>query len=86
MVRHRLPEEVLDRLGFIFLERRLGLQEGCQIERRLLKIRKLFKVGEFERKFERKFEREFEGKFEREFERKFEEIGRLLEKEREEVM
>ena len=73
MVRHRLREEVLDRLGFIFLERRLGLQEGCQIERGLLKIRKLFKVGEFERKLKR----EFEGKFE--------EVGRLLEKEREEV-
>jgi hypothetical protein len=82
MVRHRLRQEVLDRLGFIFLERRLGLQEGCQIERRLRKIRKLFKVGEFKRKLER----EFEGKFEREFERKFEEIGSLLEKEREEVM
>jgi hypothetical protein len=73
MVRHRLREEVLDRLGFILLERRLGLQ-GCQIERGLLKIRKLFKVGEFERKLKR----EFEGKFE--------EVGRLLEKEREEVM
>jgi len=77
MVRHRLREEVLDRLGFIFLERRLGLQEGCQIERGLLKIRKLFQVGEFERKLKR----EFEGKLAR----KFEEVGRLLEKEREEV-
>ena len=74
MVRHRLRKEILDRFGFIFLERRLGLQEGCQIERGLLKIRKLFKVGEFERKLKR----EFEGKFE--------EVGRLLEKERDEVM
>ena len=46
--------------AIIFFERRFGFQEGRQIEGRLLKIRKLLKVGEFKRKLERKLERELE--------------------------
>src|SRR6185369_13374056 len=69
MVRHRLRQEVLHRLGFTFFERRFGFEEGCQIERRLLQIRKFFKVGEFKRELER------------EFERGLEEIRRLLKEE-----
>ena len=45
MVRHRLRQEVLDRFGFLFFERGLGLQEG-----RSDKIGRLLEIGEFERK------------------------------------